>query len=326
MDLKTMIFHITITLGFVLHHARGFHYVERRSEWNMFSMYSSTEFPYIINETDISPLEKLMIEKAIQEISRETCVNFVPSTKHELSNCPDFTNSVDVFNVYSEYPVERTLCFTKYKRNSTTCSFQYMPFVDIHGQRFYTKVGWIRLDYSPECFNLESLLHEIMHALGFLHEHQRPDRDNHIMIEKKTIENDQELIKINYGIKKIVEKYNTTKIYYDSAYDFCSVMHYGHLLSNITEKCRFKQFDLQTRLSALDIIGINKNYDCRYKNNNQLWYFQPGTAVFRHFQNSDLTNSEVDNSIIISSLTIIAIILNKSKIRGPHSRKCRTLR
>ncbi|XP_055341737.1 uncharacterized protein LOC129590498 isoform X2 [Paramacrobiotus metropolitanus] len=38
-----------------------------------------------------------------------------------------------------------------------------------------------RLQLSPECL-LHDVIHELMHILGFFHEHTRPDRDEHVLI------------------------------------------------------------------------------------------------------------------------------------------------
>ena len=66
---------------------------------------------------------------------------------------------------------------------------------------------------------LGTVVHEILHALGMLHEHSRPDRDNYITINWNNIKE---------GKKKYFKKYewhnvNTKGI----EYDVSSVMHYG---------------------------------------------------------------------------------------------------
>lgn len=60
------------------------------------------------------------------------------------------------------------------------------------------------------------MIHELMHAAGFIHEHTRPYRANHIHIKEENVFNESlhnfelEDDGINYG-----------------AYDFCSIMHYN---------------------------------------------------------------------------------------------------
>ena len=39
-----------------------------------------------------------------------------------------------------------------------------------------------------ECMNVETVIHEMMHALGFDHEHNRPDRDKYIMINEDNLQ------------------------------------------------------------------------------------------------------------------------------------------
>jgi len=38
------------------------------------------------------------------------------------------------------------------------------------------------------CMKVETVIHELMHALGFEHEHNRPDRDKHININEDNLE------------------------------------------------------------------------------------------------------------------------------------------
>lgn len=35
---------------------------------------------------------------------------------------------------------------------------------------------------SPGCMSIGTVMHEMIHALGFHHEHGRPDRDDHVDI------------------------------------------------------------------------------------------------------------------------------------------------
>ena len=48
-----------------------------------------------------------------------------------------------------------------------------------------------------ECIRAAAMIHELGHVVGFAHEHQRPDRDDHI---KVLVENIQESIHINHKV------------------------------------------------------------------------------------------------------------------------------
>ena len=61
-------------------------------------------------------------------------------------------------------------------------------------------------------------MHEIGHTLGLWHEHQRPDRDDHINILQSHIAN-----KYKMNFKAAAEEY----LDYPVVYDYNSVMHYG---------------------------------------------------------------------------------------------------
>jgi len=71
---------------------------------------------------------------------------------------------------------------------------------------------------SAGCWFKETATHELMHALGFLHEQARPDRDDHVRVLK------QNIIKNRMST---FDKYDRTVV--DSlgeAYDYNSIMHY----------------------------------------------------------------------------------------------------
>ena len=64
------------------------------------------------------------------------------------------------------------------------------------------------------------MIHEVGHALGFYHEHQRPDRDEYVTVyENNVIEG------------KIPNNYNLLEAdavnLYSKPYDYMSTMHYG---------------------------------------------------------------------------------------------------
>jgi len=40
---------------------------------------------------------------------------------------------------------------------------------------------------GENCLNIGDLLHEMLHTVGFFHEHQRPDRDNFVKVDLQNI-------------------------------------------------------------------------------------------------------------------------------------------
>jgi hypothetical protein len=72
------------------------------------------------------------------------------------------------------------------------------------------------LSVGPYAWNRGTLCHEIGHALGLVHEHQRSDRDSHVAILTNNI--------VSGGIGNFVLLPNSLN---QGAYDFLSVMHYA---------------------------------------------------------------------------------------------------
>jgi len=65
-------------------------------------------------------------------------------------------------------------------------------------------------------YNTGTVIHEMMHAMGFYHEHQRADRDQYVTINYANIITGKE-----NNFRKIITRKTT------SPYDYGSVMHYG---------------------------------------------------------------------------------------------------
>lgn len=77
-----------------------------------------------------------------------------------------------------------------------------------------------RMNLTNGCWSHSTLLHELGHAFGLIHEHQRPDRDQYITILDKNASGEflGLNIPINFGIQN-------AKLH--TPYDFFSIMHYS---------------------------------------------------------------------------------------------------
>ncbi|MEO1302926.1 MAG: M12 family metallopeptidase [Myxococcota bacterium] len=74
--------------------------------------------------------------------------------------------------------------------------------------------SFIRLGDNGE--NIDTILHEMGHVVGYLHEHQRPDRDEHVIVIEANLQSP-------FAYEK---RLSTPDSAFDSPYDLDSVMHY----------------------------------------------------------------------------------------------------
>ncbi|XP_060907404.1 low choriolytic enzyme-like [Labrus mixtus] len=180
----------------------------------------NVEIPFLISD-EYDNNERSMILKAMKDFGYQTCIRFIPraAQREYLSIEPRFG------------------CFSLLGRigDKQVVSLQ----------RF-------------GCIQHGIIQHEIMHALGFYHEHNRSDRDQYVKINWENF-NDYYLINFK---KKDTNNLNTP-------YDYSSVMHYG--------KTAFGRRGAETitpipdasvpigqrdGLSKIDVIRINKLYKC----------------------------------------------------------------
>ena len=113
------------------------------------------------------------------------------------------------------------------------------------------------------CLNRTTVAHELVHALGFDHEHNRPDRDDWVKIDfdnviGNTANNDFRKIDLS-GFKDL-----------STPYDYESIMHYhsyAHAInkSSITVAATKIPFEIKINknLSDIDVFEIRKLYNCK---------------------------------------------------------------
>ncbi|XP_055329681.1 astacin-like metalloendopeptidase isoform X2 [Paramacrobiotus metropolitanus] len=114
--------------------------------------------------------------------------------------------------------------------------------------------------YATGCLkNHGDVQHELMHTMGFFHEHSRADRDQHVIIIWDNIdESDKEQFAIH-------ESGNT----YGLPYDYESIMHYKYnafakdsSIPTIVPKAKRAKIGQSENLSPLDITRIHRRFRC----------------------------------------------------------------
>eukprot|EP00112_Aurelia_sp_Birch-Aquarium-sp1_P004353 Seg1491.8 transcript_id=Seg1491.8/GoldUCD/mRNA.D3Y31 product="Zinc metalloproteinase nas-4" protein_id=Seg1491.8/GoldUCD/D3Y31 len=115
------------------------------------------------------------------------------------------------------------------------------------------------------CTWIGTVIHEMLHAIGFFHEHTRLDRDQYITINWQNIQKRRE---------SQFQKYNHGEgDYLGEPYDYDSVMHYprtgfgitvnGAKLPTIVPKDKpFRKIGQRKGFSPIDLRQVNKMYKC----------------------------------------------------------------
>lgn len=80
-------------------------------------------------------------------------------------------------------------------------------------------------------------MHELGHALGFIHEHSRPDRDSFVQIRYENVKN---------GMASQFNKFPANLInLHGVKYDYKSIMHYGPYVSAGKRAVRWEMATLE---------------------------------------------------------------------------------
>ncbi|KAH7982333.1 hypothetical protein HPB52_004096 [Rhipicephalus sanguineus] len=123
-------------------------------------------------------------------------------------------------------------------------------------------VGVQTLSLGDGCFFFGTVTHEMMHAIGFYHEHSRPDRDDYIDIYPENVMPGQLLS---------FTKVNPSEIRLLTPFDYDSVMLYGShafsrepgLTTMLAKDGRWlMNVHEKPGLSESDVTRINTLYNC----------------------------------------------------------------
>ncbi|XP_051998748.1 hatching enzyme 1.2 [Xyrauchen texanus] len=176
--------------------------------------------PYILSQ-QYDDMDRITIETGMLDISSSTCVKFVPRT-----------HQANFLNIQS-----RSGCWS------------YLGMIG--GSQIVSL-------QSPGCMWSGVASHELMHALGFLHEQSRSDRDHYVTILWDNIIQSQ---------RHNFKKYETNNL--NTAYDYSSVMHYGKYAFSedgdptiIPKPDPYIPIGQRDGPSSVDIHKINILYDC----------------------------------------------------------------
>ncbi|XP_053444824.1 astacin-like metalloendopeptidase [Nycticebus coucang] len=179
------------------------------------------EIPFLLSSNYDEPSRKVILE-AFAEFERYTCVRFV---SHQGQR--DFISIIPMYG-----------CFSSVGRSG----------------------GMQMVSLAPACLRKGRgiVLHELMHVLGFWHEHARADRDSYIRVNWNEILPGFEINFIKSRSSNML-----------TPYDYSSVMHYGRLAFSrrglptiIPLWASSVHVGQRWNLSASDITRVLKLYGC----------------------------------------------------------------
>ncbi|KRX13040.1 Zinc metalloproteinase nas-14, partial [Trichinella nelsoni] len=201
-------------------------------------LWENARVPYALDDK-LTGAERMAIAQAFLEYNQKTCVRFVPKLKTD-----------------QDYVLIK-------KNKRLGCS----SFVGRAG-------GNQTLSLEVEkCFSKGIIAHELMHVLGFFHEHSRTDRDNFVRIIESNVLPGLTILTLQQnfiqGMLKNFEKYSNSILdTLKMPYDYGSVMHYHKLAFSKNGRATIVPYRRKTnigqrfQLSEIDAAKINKLYNC----------------------------------------------------------------
>ncbi|KAH7729807.1 CRE-NAS-4 protein [Aphelenchoides avenae] len=198
--------------------------IQRSAIRQPYRRWPNNEIPYTLS-TQYGSYSRSVIAKAMNEYHKKTCVRFVPRDPE-----------------------------------------RHKDYVYIHpDDGCYSLVGRVGgrqpLSLDSGCIQTGTIVHELMHSVGFFHEQSRFDRDQYIEIVWHNVMN---------GADDQFEKYGQNVIdQLHEPYDYGSIMHYGPYAfsSNgkrtiVARKVGAQHMGQRIQFSEIDLRKINKLYQC----------------------------------------------------------------
>ncbi|KAL1130831.1 hypothetical protein AAG570_012072 [Ranatra chinensis] len=191
------------------------------------SRWKSGKVPYILNGS-FSSKDRNLIMAAFNEYHRKTCIKFIPRTSERD---------------YVVITSGNTGCW------SSVGKIGGAQEVNLQNPGCLSKVG--------------TVIHELMHALGFLHEQNRWERDDYVLIRHENIQSGTE-----YNFKKMERGTSDGQ---GINYDYESVMHYSENAFSkngrptIIPRVSGVTLGQREGLSYNDVKKIRRMYRCKNK-------------------------------------------------------------
>lgn len=204
---------------------------------------------------DIRILVKTDGRNALKDPARLWIDGIVP---YKISDSFGSREKRTTFSAMRDFMMKTCIRFVPMK-NDTTAFIFIEP-----GLECRATVGKLlsgKMSLGRSCHNKGIIMHELMHVLGFYHEHNRPDRDEYVKINWENIKEDA-----YHNFWKLPEDLVETA---NVSYDYDSIMHYRSnsfskdrsIPTIITLKKNVK-IGQRKRLSEGDILKIVKLYNC----------------------------------------------------------------
>ncbi|XP_017467275.1 PREDICTED: uncharacterized protein LOC108359767 isoform X1 [Rhagoletis zephyria] len=247
--------------------------------------------PYEI-DGNFSGLHKALFKQAMRHWENSTCIKFIERD-------PEIHPNFIVFTV----------------RSCGCCSF-----VGKRGN------GAQAISIGRNCDKFGIVVHELGHVVGFWHEHTRPDREKHVVIEHNNIMKGQD-----YNFNKLTpEEVDSLGL----PYDYDSIMHYarntfskGTYLDTIlpieVKGKKRPEIGQRLRLSAGDVAQANLLYKCPKCGRT----FQENTGIFAspsYYTAGALTNETEQCEWRITATHGERVVLKLENLNIFKSNNCQT--
>ncbi|KAJ8711106.1 hypothetical protein PYW07_008348 [Mythimna separata] len=221
--------------------------------------------PYFIDPKTYDTHLQEIITKAFDYFEKATCIRL-----QRLRERPRDQRSLqNVIWLYISNPSGIRQCVHSNER------------AEIHGVQLVT--------FGYDCMSIGDISHEIMHMLGFSHEHLRPDRDQHITILWENIKP---------GYRQYFEVRNET-IVENLPYDYASVLHYPAKAFSRNGKATILtengiKIGQREALSEMDVERISILYSNECIKRNQEYLLKTCPSVVKPTATRTITEEEID--------------------------------
>ncbi|XP_073948174.1 uncharacterized protein [Choristoneura fumiferana] len=159
----------------------------------------------------------------------------------------------------------------------------------VHSNAYKPNIGVQMVVFGYDCMSLGEILHEVMHILGFSHEHVREDRDHYISVMWDNIKPGyKKYFEIQHGLLSL-------------PYDYESVLHYPPRAFSKNGKFTLMaepgvKFGQRERLSQIDVEKVSMIFgnECMNRNKEYLLNTCP-TAISTDKPKKNVTQNDIND-------------------------------